>query len=87
LFGEVGADGLDEGALTDAWHAGDANPPRRPGMRQAAVDHLGREVFVRRQFAFDEGDRPGEGRPVARQDAGDVFVNRETSPARRGGHI
>ena len=82
---EVHAEGVDEGALAHARHAGDADAVRMAGVRQDGVQQAGRQLGIPRQIALDQRDGAGEDDAVAAEDAGEVAV--EGQPAGVGvGH-
>ncbi len=71
---EAHAEGLDEGALARAGHAGDAEADGAAGMGQQAAQYVLGLLEVGRGVALDEGDGAGQHGAVAAHHAGDVLI-------------
>jgi len=80
LADQVHAESVDEGALADARHAGDADAPRFAGGGQNRIEHPRRQFAIGWEIAFHHRDGARENDAVAAQNALRVAFERQPTP-------
>jgi len=69
------AESLDEGALADPGHAGDADAVRPAGLREEFCQKRLGILPIVGSVRLDESDRPSESRPVVFANSAKQFVD------------